>query len=699
MKKAIKIILGVVGVLIVIIVAAAIFIVSWVDPNDYKDEIAAVVKDNTGRDLAIEGKIGLSLFPWLGLELGPTRLSNARGFGREPFAKISTATIRVKLLPLLQKRLEMDKLIVKGLALNLIKDKAGRTNWQDLARPSRPSLKVPKAKKREPATGALAGLAVGGLRIRDSRIHWSDQKSGVRYALDNLALTTGRIRPGKPFELELGFDLKDQNGLEGQVSLVSKISLGSALKRIRLDGTDFKIRVKGKKLPPKGIEARLRSTVALDLAKQTLELPNVNLESLGMTLAGRFKGLKIVDTPQLTGRLKVSPFSPRKVLDALGQTAPRTADSSALTKASFNLLLRTSAKSVTVDKLALRLDDSTVNGRLSLRNFRRPGIRFDIRLDGINLDRYLPPPTKKQKQRTTTKRTAASRNAAGLPLQALGALNLKGTLRIGKLKAQKLKLSDIRFAVNAQNGRLRIEPATAKLYNGGYNGNVRLQAAGSTPRLSTDQKLKGVQAGPLVKDLLGAKKISGTTNLSARISALGADAESMRRSMSGNVEFALSDGALEGINVVHVVCKAWATYKQQPPPSEQVGNRTTFASLGGTAKITNGVMKSDDLLLTSSLLKSKGKGTVDLVGEKIDYLIQTVFKNPVQCEGGKTIKELQGVTLPIRITGALSKPKYSLDIETLLKAQLKSRVGEKIRKKLGGKIPESLRKGLERFFK
>ncbi|MEE8482501.1 MAG: AsmA family protein, partial [Acidiferrobacterales bacterium] len=88
MKKTIKIISVSVGVVLLLVVAIAIALPFVVDPNDYKPEIAQAVKQRTGRVLDFKGDITLSVFPWIGLELGETRLSNARGFGNKPFAKV-----------------------------------------------------------------------------------------------------------------------------------------------------------------------------------------------------------------------------------------------------------------------------------------------------------------------------------------------------------------------------------------------------------------------------------------------------------------------------------------------------------------------------------------------------------------------------------------------------------------------------------
>ena len=699
MKKAFKIFLTIVVVCVVAVIAAGVLILLLVDPNDYKDEIASVVKDKTGRDLVIEGKIGLSVFPWLGLELGPTQLSNARGFGKEPFAKISNATIRVKLLPLLKQRVEMDKLIIEGLELNLVRNKAGRTNWQGLAKPSSVSAKPPKAKVKKSAAPGLAGLALGGVRVSDARIQWIDQKKNERYSVENLNLTIGSIRSERPFDLKLGFDLKGMKDMEGQVSFASAISLDSAVQRIRLDKTDLKVQIKGKGLPPKGIEARLRSTVFLDLVKQTLDLSTINLRALGMELEGRINGRSILNAPKITGLLKVGQFSPRELLEALGQEDPSTSDSSALTKASLELSLKATSNSIKVEKLEGRLDSTAINGALGITGFSQPAIRFKLVLDTIDLDRYLPPSNKKQERKSTTKAVAIKKDTAGLPALALGALNLKGSLRIGKMKAQNLTVRDIRVRVNARNGNLEIKPVTAKLYNGSFGGKIRLLAPGSKPRLSMDQKLSDVQVGPLLKDLLGAERVSGGTNLRANITAMGLTGESIRKTMSGDVSFVLTDGAFHGINITHEVCKAWAVFKRKPAPSDDVENKTIFTKFTGTARITKGLIRNEDLHLISSVMQSTGSGTVNLVNERINYLIKTVFEKPIQCPNGETIKKLRKVILPIRIKGKLSKPKYRLDLNAVLTEKLKSKVEKKIKKKLGKDIFEKIQKGLEGLFR
>jgi hypothetical protein len=71
MGKLLRVIVFALGGLLLLIVAAAVILPMVVDPNDFKDEISQAVESKTGRVLAIEGDIGLSVFPWLGLAIGP----------------------------------------------------------------------------------------------------------------------------------------------------------------------------------------------------------------------------------------------------------------------------------------------------------------------------------------------------------------------------------------------------------------------------------------------------------------------------------------------------------------------------------------------------------------------------------------------------------------------------------------------------
>src|SRR5262245_3909957 len=100
--RKLKIAAYVVGSLVALVVIAMIAVVVFVDPNDYRDDIARLVEDKTGRKLTIDGELHLSVFPWLALTTGAASLGESPGFGTEPFVAIKEARVGVRLLPLLR---------------------------------------------------------------------------------------------------------------------------------------------------------------------------------------------------------------------------------------------------------------------------------------------------------------------------------------------------------------------------------------------------------------------------------------------------------------------------------------------------------------------------------------------------------------------------------------------------------------------
>ncbi|MFA0373024.1 AsmA family protein, partial [Vibrio sp. 10N.222.54.F6] len=59
-----------------LIAALVLYITLIFDPNNFKPQIVEVVKEKTGRDLAINSDLSWTFFPSLGIKLGGVTLSN-----------------------------------------------------------------------------------------------------------------------------------------------------------------------------------------------------------------------------------------------------------------------------------------------------------------------------------------------------------------------------------------------------------------------------------------------------------------------------------------------------------------------------------------------------------------------------------------------------------------------------------------------
>jgi len=706
MGKSLKIIFGVVIVLAVLLAATAIVLPLVVDPNDYKDEIAMAVEKQTGRSLQIEGDIDLSVFPWLGLDIGSTRLSNAAGFEEPYMASMESVQLRVKLLPLLSKQLEVDKIRLAGLQLNLGKDRNGVANWADLQgdAAAREQGKDGEVAGKETA-GKLERLAIGGIEVSDARLVWDDRSADVRYEVRELAFATGEIMPGEPFDLDLSFNLSaTEPAISGNFSLKGGVLLAADMGAVDISGARLRLDASGDGVPGGQVSLSLASDVAVDLTAQTLSLPSLVLEALGMKLSGQVSGTAISgDDPRFSGSLAVAGFVPRDVIRALGQEVPLTADAGVLASSEASLRWEGSSKHFAATDLKLQLDDTTVDGTARVDSFAAPAISFDLAVDTFDLDRYLPPAAPGAEAAPGGAAGKADAAAAAEPLQldALRTLNLNGRLHIGSLKAFNLNTREVEIQVKGKDGLLRINPLGAKLYNGAYSGDITLDARKDTPRFSLNENVSGVQAGPLLKDLTGDDKLLGTASVQAQLTAAGATPEALRSSLNGTTAFSFADGSVKGVNIASLIRTAQAKLKGQPVPEGDQPNQTDFAMLKGTATVTNGLVSNDDLSLQSPLLRIAGKGTVSLPQETIDYTLTTKIVGSLEGQGGKALDELKGVAIPVHVGGTFSRPTYAPDLGAALSEAAKAKVEEKVeeqkqklQEKLGDELQDKLLKGL-----
>ncbi len=764
MRKFLKITLYSLGAAALLITLTLVGILLFVDPNDYRDDITSAVHDATGRELSIEGDLRLSVFPWLGLSLGQTRLGNAPGFGDQPMAQVEAVDIKVRLLPLLEKKLEMKTVLLRGLQLNLARHADGRSNWDDLTggpakktQGGETAAKIPGKTAGESAPPALAALAIGGIELRDARIVWDDQRSGQHIVIDKLQLQTGALSPGEPVDVSLSLDVATREpALQHHITFSTRLEVDPAFERLGLSDLELAIDSRGDSLPASPLRLRLGAEVAANLASQQATISALQIDALGAELRGDVRleqwqngdariridirdpqalagllppdlssqllressltteaawnldqqtatidtlqikaaGLqidstlnatRIIDAPQATGRLSIAEFSPRQLAASANIALPETSDPQVLGKASLSLDFNGSPDAIELQGLTLIADDTQLTGDAAVRNFAQPAIRFDLAIDAIDVDRYLPPQPDTPPAPVPA---GAAVEAAGLPLEPLRALNVDGRLTIGRLKAANARLADILLVLKAKDGQLRLHPLQAKLYDGSYSGDIRMDVRSDTPRIALNEVIKDVHAGPLLKDIMGEAPISGTANLQANITTQGIDPQAMMQTLNGTARMTFLDGAVEGINIGHMLRSAQARLKGRPAPPEAL-KKTDFAELSASVTITDGVVSNKDLYAKSPLLRIRGKGSVDLPGERLDYRLVTTIVNTATGQAGKELDELRGLPIAIRIKGPFADPQISLDLKSALGAKAKKKL-EQQRKKLKEKTDEAV---------
>ena len=684
MGKLIKWLLGLVLILVVLVVAAVVILPQVIDPNDYKDQIVAKVKEATGRDLEIRDRLELKVFPSLAVQLGGVSLSNAPGFGDEPFARVEKLDLKVKLLPLLSKRVEVDTVVLQGLGLNLAKDAKGRTNWADLAGEGEPAEQPAEETAADGASGI--SLAVQGVQIEGARVSWDDRQAAQRVVLDDVNLSLGTLEPGADVPVSAKLRLtSDQPQLTLVLGLDGTVSVSRDLKQYSADGLKLSLDASGAGLPKDGVALTLTSNLAMDQTAGSLSLDELSLQGPEIRITGN---LAVTDmqaaTPKVDARFKLQESNLRRLLASFG-VALDTADADALSRVSGDVGLKMAGGGATVEPLALKLDASTLTGKVQIPSFEGPVVRATVTLDEIDLDRYLPPPAADEPAKAESGKPA---DVPGNPFAGLRTLDLDATATVGKLKVNKLNMSEVKAVIKSKGGVLRIDPATAKLYDGSFKGLVELDARQAKPKVRLKETLAGIQVGPLLQDLVGEQRLVGTGEVEADVRIAGLSENEIRRSLNGTTRMQFRDGAVKGINLAKLIRNAKSALGMASDTTAvSDADQTDFSELSASAVITNGVIENQDLVGKSPLLRVEGKGRVDLPQDTLDYLVVTTLVSSLEGQGGKGRDQLSGVPIPVRFKGSLQNPKPTVDLQAALSAEAKQKIEEQ-KDELRGKVEE-----------
>lgn len=699
MKKLIKLLFGLAVVFFTLIIAAVVILPLVISPNDYKPQIVEAVKQQTGRDLSIEGEIGLSVFPKIGLTLGRTELSNASGFKEKIFARVERINIQVALMPLLGKRVEMDEIVLEGLVLNLHRNKAGMTNWADLVGSAAKTKKQPGTAEGVPFE--LAALSIGGIRVKDAKVHWQDDRQGQQYTIQNFNLTSGPLIAGDPVDLELESDFSSgQPRLQGHVMMSTTLHADVDQSRFVLNTLRLVLDASSEVFPGGKIHSEVTvEQVAVQLTEQTLVVKKMSLNMMGMRINGNLSANQILsDNPQLSGHIQVPTFNARDVIKLLGQPMPEMADPDALTRVAAGFDLGASSNQASLNKLQLQLDDTSLKGNVAVHNFANPVITFDLNIDKIDLDRYLPAPKESSTEQSAQIHAGSADQEAELfPLETLRKLNANGVVRIGEVRKNKITAKDVVIKFKANAGQINFKPS-ARLYQGTYDADVTVDARSRPPQLNVEAKLNGVQIEPLLKDLQGKAQLAGRTDATVKIHATGNTQSAIKRTLNGHVTFSFQDGALVGVNIAKIIREGWARVQGRSVPKTNEPDKTDFSELKGSAKITNGVLDNRDFIMKSPLLRVTGAGQADLVREQLDYLLKVSIVGSLQGQGGEKLSTLKGVTIPVRVKGPFDQPSYKPDLSAALSDTVKQKVKERVEKKKEG-IKQKFQDKLKEKFK
>lgn len=114
---------------IILLLVGIVAFLNFSVPKAIKNELNRQVFQLTGYHLILDGGLGWSIFP-LGVTAHKVALNNPPEFGPTPFIAAEEVRFSVKVLPLFYHQVEIKKILVKGLDIQLIKNVRGKGNWE-----------------------------------------------------------------------------------------------------------------------------------------------------------------------------------------------------------------------------------------------------------------------------------------------------------------------------------------------------------------------------------------------------------------------------------------------------------------------------------------------------------------------------------------------------------------------------------------
>lgn len=723
--------------LLLIIVALGFALTHLFDPNDYKDEIRQLARDKAHVELTLNGDIGWSLFPWLGLELHDASVATLAN-PKAPFADLQMLGLSVRVLPLLRREVQMSDVRVEGLNLTLAKDANGHGNWEDIGQPlpeqataTDPNAPAPEATTRSDSPQRPLKLDIDSLTVNNARVQYSDEKTGQQFTAESIQLSTGAVREGAEIPIKLtAFLGTNQPALRARTELNGELRLDRALKRYQFEDMRLSGEVSGDPLQGKTVTFNAQGQLLADLGANVAEWTGLKVSANQLRALGELHVRELDREPQLTGGLSIAQFDLRAFVEGIGQQLPAMADGS-LTRLEMVSRLQGTKNSLALEDLALKVDDSSFTGRIAVDDFARQALRVQLKGDKLDADRYLPPKSEKaasntaQRQAEVQSSEAAAVTGSGesplpdaptrgawsddrlLPVDRLKALDLQADLSLGQLTLDKLPIQNATLKAQGQGGLLTLESLSGGLYNGSVTSKGTLDVRPAVPLLALQTRINRVPVEHFIKTKNPNPPLTGLLTLDSNVTGSGNSQKALVETLNGTASFALENGVLVNANLEQQLCKGIAVLNRKTLSGEPRGKDTPFRQLKGSLVLRNGVASNQDLVVSIPGMTVKGNGDVDLRVLGMDYRVGVEVQGDKgempdpACQVGE---RFVGLEFPLRCRGPLELGAKAcrVDRDGLGKVAARmagDRISEKIDEKLGDKVSPELKDALKGLFK
>lgn len=537
MKKLLMVIGILVGLLVIVAIAAPFF----VDVDKYRPQIVQKANESLNGKLEL-GKLSLSLWGQIRVQVDGLKLDDARG---NPVISVKDAYFHIPLSSVLSGSPSVI-LSLQQPNLNVVKEKNGKLNVMGLMKPSTgaPSQPqaAPQARQGEVKLPGMATRARAGLEIRNANLSYRDEVSGMKTQVKELDVIAHDISLSHKMTLEVSANLNSEGGVQvkGPARLNAtadpKVSGGKfesvdVAARVNLD--DLEIRMPGVFEKQKGVDAHADlnlkvSTDAAQIEKMTIQFFNAQINGKGSVT--RLASGPTVDLQMKSNTIELKPWVqlvPMLKQYDLGGSADLSAEAhgpsdklgykalfqiKGLTAKAPNLKTQpridatVSVITDQVDRLLLTMkapgNELSVSGKVI--GFKAPRLNLEVSSGGMDLDQLIEFPSAAAKEE---KQAATSKSGTGRPApqadydamlapvrenKALQSMIANIGVNIRSIKTRGVNLTDVAGKISMRDLVASVDSFGLKVFGGTVKANASTNLRPKAPTYKFGTSVAGL---------------------------------------------------------------------------------------------------------------------------------------------------------------------------------------------------------------
>lgn len=293
-SKVLKIFIITVITVFALLGATVVALVVMYPSENIKALVLPHIEDALGREVKVE-KVGISIYPFLGLKIEELEVANTsrEGFSKQPFVKIDKFLLKIHLLSLLKRELNITKIVFVSPDIIVETDTEGSFNFDDLAVMNKgKDGEVSEEKSKSKSAVLPIPLTLKKFVIENGKLTYLDRKGGTHLVL-------------------------------GKIDQEVDVSIDKALKDINSTGELFlnNISLIAKEAPKefKGIKVTLKHDLNYNVVDGILKLNEIkaSLQKIYLTVNG--KVTDITTLPKLDLAIKTEKL---QIQDILSEITP-----------------------------------------------------------------------------------------------------------------------------------------------------------------------------------------------------------------------------------------------------------------------------------------------------------------------------------------------------------------------------------------